>query len=509
MNKSIPLLLLALAATFRIQAQAQPASLQWERSFGGTDADFSHVGQTTSDGGYIVGGYSYSEISGNKTSANFGSGDFWVVKLDASGNKQWDRSCGGTNLDRITSLRQTSDGGYILGGISFSDASGNKASSNYGAADYWVVKLDAAGNKQWDASYGGSSNEVLRSVQQTSDGGYIVGGISLSGVSGNKAGAGFGANDYWIVKLNANGNKQWERTYGGSDSDELHALQQTTDGGYILGGYSSSDVSGNKTSASFGNGSSDYWVVRLDVAGNKQWEKSYGGDDVDELRSVQQTADGGFILGGHSYSGVSGNKSSSSFGSHDYWVVKLDTNGNKQWDRSYGGDDSENLHSVQQASDGGYLLGGVSSSRVSGNKLTASPGSETGDYWIVKLGSTGDKQWEQSLPGSYSDEVFQLQPTGDDGYLLVGVAMSAGEGDYTATKMRGPLRLHSFSVQSGRSFQAQLNGMPGINYVLQSSVDFSNWTSLLTNTAANGLVTFNGTNPSGFQRRFYRALQLP
>ncbi|HWN96304.1 MAG TPA: T9SS C-terminal target domain-containing protein [Methylomirabilota bacterium] len=509
MNKNIAVALLAGATVFGLQAQAQPG-IQWERSFGGSDADFSHVSEATSDGGCIIGGYSYSDVSGSKTSASFGSGDFWVVKLDASGNKQWDRSCGGTNLDRITSLQQTSDGGYILGGLSFSAVSGNKTSAHHGAADYWVVKLGPAGNKQWDKSYGGSSNDLLRSVQPADDGGYILGGVSLSGVSGNKSSASFGSDDYWIVKLNASGNKQWEKTYGGSDSDELHALQPTGDGGCIIGGYSFSGVSGNKTSANFGNGASDYWIVKLDASGNKQWEKSYGGDDADELYSLQQTADGGFILGGHSYSDVSGNKSSGSFGSHDYWVVKLDAGGNKQWDKSYGGDDSDHLHSVQQTIEGGYILGGLSSSRVSANKLTTSASAQSGDYWVVKLAANGNKQWEQSIPGSHSGEVLRLQSTADGSYLLAGVVNSAAaEADYTAMKFRGALQLYSFSIRPDRVFQAQLIGMPGSNYALQSSIDFTTWTSRLTNHAVNGLVTFAGTNSPGFSRLFYRAIQVP
>jgi hypothetical protein len=508
MNKNIVLLVLASAGMLSAQAQT-PGSIQWEHSFGGTNADFANVTAATSDGGCIVGGYSYSDVSGTKTSASFGSGDFWVVKLDANGNKQWDRSCGGTNLDRIHSLQQTSDGGYILGGISFSDASGTKTSPNSGASDYWIVKIDANGNKQWDKSFGGTSNEVLHSVQQTSDGGYILGGSSLSTVSGTKTSSNLGSSDYWIVKIDANGNKQWEKTYGGTDGDELHAVQQTSDGGYILGGFSFSGATGTKTSTNFGNGTSDYWIVKTDASGNKQWEKSFGGDDADKLHALQQTTDGGYILGGHSYSGMSGNKTSGGFGSHDYWVVKLDAAGTKQWDRSYGGEDSDELHSVQQMADGGYTLGGISTSHASGNKLATNSSSEFADYWMVKIDAAGNKQWEQSFPGSYSGEVLRLQTTHDGGYLLAGVAnSSSAELDYNVAKLRAPLQL-SFSFRSNRVYQAQLIGMPGTNYVLQASTNLVNWTSVLTNNSTNGLVTFVGTNAAGVQRRFYRARQQP
>src|SRR5688572_10151567 len=160
MTNKIALAFAVLAGVFNTQAQTA-AVIQWERSFGGGEKDSANLVEATSDGGYIVGGYSYSDASGSKSSASYGLGDYWVVKLDANGNKQWDRSFGGTSFDGINALQQTSDGGYILGGISFSDVSGNKTSANHGSGDYWVVKLNAGGNKQWEKSYGGSSNEVL------------------------------------------------------------------------------------------------------------------------------------------------------------------------------------------------------------------------------------------------------------------------------------------------------------------------------------------------------------
>jgi hypothetical protein len=311
-----------LGANFAL-AQATPPDIEWDKSFGGTGNDYLNSLQQTSDGGYILGGYSNSGMSDTKTDDSFGFSDYWVVKLDANGAEQWDRTFGGYDYDILQSLQQTSDGGYILGGYSLSGASGNKTNNaNFGAADYWVVKLDADGNRQWDQIYGGSGDDQLQSLQQTKDDGYILGGFSNSGVSGNKTNAGFGYVDYWVVKLDSSGNKQWDKSFGGSGQDGIFSLQQTSDGGYILGGYSDSDVlSGNKTSA--GYGAYDYWVVKLDANGDKQWDKAIGGSDYDELHSLQQTSDGGYILGGQPFSGASGNKTSESFGGLDYWVVKL------------------------------------------------------------------------------------------------------------------------------------------------------------------------------------------
>ena len=190
-----------LGANFAL-AQATPPDIQWDKSFGGTGYDYLNSLQQTSDGGYIIGGYSDSGKSDTKTDDGFGSSDYWVVKLDANGVRQWDKSFGGSDYDVLQSLQQTSDGGYVLGGYSLSGASGNKTNNaNFGASDYWVVKLDADGNRQWDQIYGGSGDDQLQSLQQTSDGGYILGGQPFSGASGNKTSESFGGLDHWVVKL--------------------------------------------------------------------------------------------------------------------------------------------------------------------------------------------------------------------------------------------------------------------------------------------------------------------
>ncbi|MEO5674431.1 MAG: hypothetical protein ABIQ74_07265, partial [Chitinophagales bacterium] len=161
-----------------------PLVKQWDARFGGSDYDWLLSLQQTADGGYILGGYSDSGISGDKTQASQGGYDYWIVKTDAGGVKQWDARFGGSNDDYLFSLQQTADGGYILGGYSWSGISGDKTQASQGANDYWIVKTDAGGVKQWDARFGGSSDEYFNALQQTADGGYILGGFSLSGISG-------------------------------------------------------------------------------------------------------------------------------------------------------------------------------------------------------------------------------------------------------------------------------------------------------------------------------------
>lgn len=389
--------------------------IEWEKSFGGEGSDWLRSLQQTADGGYILGGWSRSPISGNKSSPPFGSGDFWVVKVDAQGNKQWENSFGGQNSDYLYSLQQTSDGGYILGGRSESSISGNKTSPNFGLDNFWVVKVDAQGNKQWENVFGGVNSDYLYSLQQTTEGGYILGGGAYSPISGNKISPKIGGYDFWVVKVNAQGTKQWENSYGGKNYDILYSLQQTSEGGYILGGWSSS-FSGNKASPNFGF--QDFWVVKVDAQGTQQWENSFGGQNSDYLYSLRQTADGGYLLGGVSKSSISGNKTSPNFGEYDFWVVKVDSQGNKEWENSFGGGQNDELYSLQQTSNGGYILGGRSYSSISGSEIFPRFGG--GDFWVVKVDTLGNKEWEQSFGGEKDDELYSLQQTLDGGYILGG-----------------------------------------------------------------------------------------
>ena len=243
------------------------------------------------------------------------------MRLDVSRNKVWDLTFGGGGRDALHSLQQTADGGFILGGDSALSINGNKTSPVIGATDFWIVRLDPSGNKLWDRSFGGTNDDFLTSLQETSDGGFILGGTSASGANGTKTAPNFGGYDFWVVRLDASGNQLWDRSFGGSGHDGLNSLQQTADGGFILGGYSASGADGNKSSPNLGL--EDFWVVRLDARGNKIWDQTLGGSGSEALRVVRQTADGGFILGGQSFSGVSGSKTTSNFGGSDFWVIKL------------------------------------------------------------------------------------------------------------------------------------------------------------------------------------------
>ncbi len=405
----------------------QAPGIEWQHTFGGIDDDHAYTLQQTTDGGYILGGYSYSNISGNKTENSKGINDYWIIKTDIAGNIQWQKTIGGNGSDLLYFLQQTNDGGYILAGWSNSGTAGDKTENCIGIVDYWIVKTDSLGNIQWQNTIGGTDHDELYYIKQTNDGGYILGGYTSSGISGDHTENCYGQYDYWMIKTDTVGNIQWQNTMGGTPQDFLYCVQQTNDGGYILGGYSNSLISGDKTENCLGG--YDYWMVKTDSLGNIQWQNDIGGSDDDKLFSIQQTTDGGYILGGWSRSNISGDKTENCLGLDDYWIVKTDSAGNIQWQNTIGGNNYDKLNSIQQTVDGGYILGGFSSSDISGDKSESSNGNV--DYWIVKTDATGNILWENTIGGNAIDALYAVQQTSDGGYIMGGYSNSNISGDKT------------------------------------------------------------------------------
>jgi hypothetical protein len=464
--------LLFFAGAIYAKADAQP-TIKAQRTIGGSLTDNLTSINITKDGGLIAGGYSYSNISGEKTENSRGGYDYWVVKFDSLGSIQWDKTIGGSNLDWLTSLTQTSDGGYILGGLSYSNISGEKTENSRGDDDYWIVKLDSSGNIQWDKTIGGSDLDGLNSLQQTSDGGYILGGGSRSNISGEKTENRRGGYefDYWIVKLDNLGNIQWDKTIGGNSGDNLQSIQQTADNGYILGGNSSSGISGEKTENNRGsNYTDDYWIIKLDSLRNIQWDKTIGGSANDYYSFAQQTSDGGYILGGSSTSDISGEKTQRNRGGNgafDYWAVKIDSTGNIQWDKTIGGYRNDNLYALQQTGDDGYILGGASYSNISREKTENNRDVtlNTADYWVVKLNGSGKIQWDKTIGGSDNDYLINIKEIGKDRYVAGGYSYSGISGDKTQSS-RGVTDYWLVSL-----FNKTIG--PGINSTSQEASDIT------------------------------------
>ena len=240
----------------------------WSQTLGGSAADFGRSVQQTSDGGYIIVGGTFSYGTG--------SADVYLIKTDADGNESWSQTFGGSSWDEGWSVQQTSDGGYILAGWTYSYGVGQR--------DVYLIKADANGSEIWSETFGGSSYDYGRSVQQTSDGGYIIAGVTWS--------YGAGYTSVYLIKTDGNGNNTWSQTYGGNLQDYGYSVQQTTDGGYIIAG---------KT-YSYGAGSGDVYLIKTDGNGNESWSQTFGGSDLDIGWSVQQTSDGGYIIAGYTES---------------------------------------------------------------------------------------------------------------------------------------------------------------------------------------------------------------
>lgn len=395
-----------------VNSQSIPA-IEWQKCLGGDDIDVAYSVSQISGGDFIVAGSSQS--NNGDVSGNHGMDDYWVVKLDTDGSIIWQKSLGGSNNDEAHSIQQTTDEGFIVAGECYSnddDVTGHHDCDYYsGCSDYWIVKLDFDGNLVWQKSLGGSDNDYAYSIQQTTDGGFIAAGGSYSmdsDVSGNH-----GSNDYWVVKLDSVGIIEWQKSFGGSSYDDAFSIQQTIDGGFVVGGQSNS----NDGDISDSHGEYDYWILKLNPAGNLIWQKSLGGSSNDQARSVQQTSDGGFIVAGLSYSNDGDvTEHHGSIAHADYWIVKLDTAGNLVWQKSLGGTKDDYALSIRQTNDNGFIIAGWSLSND--GEVTGNHGSN--DYWVVKLDTAGNLEWQQSLGGSFTDDGISIRQTSDDGFIVAG-----------------------------------------------------------------------------------------
>ena len=351
--------------------------------------------QQTADGGYI--------IIGSSSGYSNGSTDFLVYKLDAAGTKEWRKNFGGDYYDNGLFIQQTADGGYICCGDTQSYTHGSPF-----YCDILVYKLDAAGNKQWRKNYGGDECDHAYTIRQTPDGGYILSGETYSYVHGTY----HEDVDFVVYKLNAAGAKEWRKNYGGTDDDKGRDIIRTSDGGYAIIG----------DTDSYTNGFDDFLVYRLDASGTKLWRKNYGGTGEDYGYSIQQTGDGGFILGGFT--------ETYTHGDNDFLLYKVNAAGTKQWRKNFGGSSWDYGGWVEQTSDGGYIVCGVTHSYTNGQN----------DFLVYKLNAAGQKDWRKNYGGEEDDNCYYLIQTTDGGYIFYGDTYSythgsGGSGDLLAYKV--------------------------------------------------------------------------
>jgi hypothetical protein len=357
-------------------AKAEPSTEGWTKTYGGTGEDWANALVQTADGGYA--------LTGSTSNLDAGNLDCWLVKADASGIMQWNKTYGGTGLDYAIAMEQMADGAYALAGIT--------NSSGAGSYDSWLVKADASGIMQWNKTYGGTDGDGTFDLVQTGEGGYALAGWTNS--------FGAGDPDSWLVKTDSSGNELWNRTYGGTGAEWAYSVIQTSDGGYALAGWTNSS----------GAGGGDSWLVKTDVNGFMLWNKTYGGTGDDEARALVQTGDGGYALAGVT--------TSYGAGTADFWLVKTDASGNAQWNKTYGGTSSDVATALVETCEGGYALAGWTNSLGAG-----------GDCWLVKTDSAGNMMWDRSYGGASRDEAWALVQTSDNGYALAGETNSFGAGD--------------------------------------------------------------------------------
>jgi len=364
-----------------------PPPVKWQSIIGGSDWDYGESVQQTSDGGYITVGHTYSA-----TTFDY---DIYLAKSEPNGKLQWQNTFGGDDWDCAYSVQQTLDGGYIIAGFTYSYGNGE--------SDVYLVKTDSSGNKDWDKYFGGDYWDEGYSVRQTSDGGYIVVGLTFS----------FGAGEYdvYLIKTQPNGNKQYEQTFGGTGDDNAWSVCQTADGGYIITGYTES----------FTEGGRNVYLIKTDPATEMVWQKAFDRSDEDIGYFVQQTQDGGYIIAGYTsdycpYLGQS---------QYDMYLIKTDANAELQWAKTYpgssdfcSGDDIG--YFAQQTADGGYIIAGE----------TQSYGSGSADIYLVRTDTNGKMLWHKAIGDTAQDYAMAVRQTTDNGFIVAGTTYSTSSMDY-------------------------------------------------------------------------------
>lgn len=386
--------------------------VKWDRTIGGENYEELN-GLRVLDDGVIIGGSSRSNLTfGDPADPSW---NILVFKLDLSGNLLWLHTYGGAQDERLWMLIQTADGGFLCGGYSYSDVSGDKTEPSRGDMDVWIIRLDASGNLLWDKTFGGSGRDELFSALEMPDGGFLLGCHSNSGISGDKSEDSRGGQDFWLIRTNAQGGLVWEKTIGGDNYDQVQDLAWAADGMvYISGGTFSTPGSG-EIAVDSARGGLDFWLAKFDPFSKQLiWNHRYGGGGEDFPYALCLSRDGKIYLGGRSASQPSqptvfnNGKNSAFWGGHsDFWLLQLDPNGQKINDWSFGGSGLDDLYFIQENKRSDLVLGGVSDSGPSGNKT--SPGHGGFDFWLLTFNpAAGAIKAQQTFGGSGNDAPTQI-----------------------------------------------------------------------------------------------------
>jgi hypothetical protein len=380
-------------------------------------------------------GYSTSNNTGTLSGlTNFGVNDGLVMKLDKAGNIQWQKLLGGTgSFDQFFSACLTSDGGYLLIGTCGSSNSGTLTGiSTNGGQDGWIVKLDAGGNIVWQKLFGGSGNDSFQAVQQTADNGFLLAGYSYSSNSGTLTGYNnYGASDGWLLRIDLNGNSVWQKLLGGSVTDVFYSVLLTTDAGFITAGSSNSASGSGTLTGLTNNGVQDGWILKGDAAGNTQWQKLYGGSASDVFNTIQTITGTEYFLAGNSSSTSTGTMPGiDNNGLQDGWIMKTDMNGDISWQKLLGGSDNETISKLKSLTDGSILVTGSAASTMSGT-LAANAGFGNTDVWLLNMDASGNTKWQKLLGGTNADAIETILQMTDGSFILAVNSSSANSGMLT------------------------------------------------------------------------------
>lgn len=437
MKRSIPIFLVlcfwsCLDDDYTMDQNMEPpftGEVQWMKNFGGSGEDTGRSIIQTMDGGYAILGYSNS-TDGDLADKGLAVNDYWLLKLDAEGNLQWSKTYGGSKDDLGQAVIQTADGGYAIVGYAMSDD--GDGSNNEGFHDNWILRLDANGSILWEQSFGFSGHDHCYDVVQTDDGGFFFAGfldVTQSNGEGNFGKGGnyltrHGVGEFWGTKIDADGNLQWRRYFGGTNNDRAHGVVQANDGGFVMAGFSESDdfdISNTK-------GSYDFWVIKVDGNGTLLWEKSFGGTGIEVSNDIVKTPDGAYAIVGHTFSAdtdVSRNN-----GGSDVWLIKIDDNGNLLWEKTFGGTEFDDANGLAVTKEGGFVIAG--NSKSTDGDATINHGEN--DLWIIKTDAQGNLIYQKSFGGSNLDFGFSVVEGTDGGLVLVGDAAST---DFSGIDSKG------------------------------------------------------------------------
>jgi hypothetical protein len=483
--KSIQLFLIIFFSFTTTISFAQKPTIEWQKTYGGSINDRAKSIIQTRDGGYAIAGN--SDSNDFDLTSNYGTNDFWIIKINNTGDIQWKKTLGGSGNDNLAQIIETPEGGFLC--IGFTDSSDGDITNAQGMTDLWVSKLDFAGNVIWKKNYGGSYMDWGNSICLCNDGNYIVAGTVGSpdkDVSDYK-----GSVDFWVIKIDIGGNIIWKKIFGGTGPDYLTHIIKTSDGGYAMTGYSSS----TNEDFLYNRGGQDIWLVKINSEGTLQWTNSFGGSLDDISRSLLEDRQGNFVIVGESYSfDLDASENHNGYWTRDYIAIKTNNLGQKIWSRCYGGNSEEYARNIAQTTDGEYVLIGESYS-VNGDP-TENHGSA--DFWLIKINPVnGDIRWEKNIGGSYHDDATGVVATFDNGYLLTGsvtsydgdVTQNRGHDDIWVVKLKSNECHHALSLNIDIPLgNAEFNAL---NNIYSTSKIFSNNTTVIY-TSGNSIELFPG-----------------